>query len=201
MALPADRETMLREIAEKHAERFRDWEDHVWDEGLALYGKSKPQDRLRWYMSQTPPVDQSLALDPDYRANRKAVLEALAAKYQTDVKQIEQQYIKGAFMEEIPFTVRPFRVETAFVAYQEQAALVAQAQQEAETGGVAFQAPQIQPPPMMWVQLMGMSGRFMQKVQRDFRHCLDQQAEREGLVDPARAVTQPPSTQPQAVGY
>jgi len=154
MALPRDRETMLEEIIEKHAERFRDWEDRTWDEGLALYGKSKPQDRLRWYMSQTLAQDMGMVLDVDYREKRK-------------------QGLAG-----------PLTVEIQFQQYQENATLLAQAQQEAEEMGSTLPADfpkQVQPPPMMWVQLMGMSGRFMQKVQRDFRHCLDEQAKREGM--------------------
>lgn len=143
---------MLEEIAEKHAERFRDWEDRVWDEGLALYGKSKPQARLQWYMSQTLTPDLGMVLDVDYREKRK-------------------QGVVG-----------PLQVELEFQKYQENASLLAQATQEAEQMGMqAPQVDQIQPPPMMWVQLMGMSGRFMQKVQRDFRHLLDEQAKREGL--------------------
>jgi hypothetical protein len=200
MALPRDREAMLEEIIEKHAERFRDWEDRTWDEGLALYGKSKPQPRLQWYMSQTLPADQALALDPDYRANRKALLDGLMLKYGAQVggdpKQLEQMYISGAFMDESPFNARPFRVEQEFQRYQENATLLAQAQQEAEEMGSTLPPDfpkQVQPPPMMWVQLMGMSGRFMQKVQRDFRHCLDEQAKREGMTTP-----QP---QPVASGY
>ena len=155
MALPRDRETMLEEIIEKHAERFRDWEDRTWDEGLALYGKSKPQDRLRWYMSQTLAQDMGMVLDVDYREKRK-------------------QGLAG-----------PLTVELQFQQYQEQSALMAQAQQEAEAMKLPMpEVPPAQPPPMMWVQLMGMSGRFMQKVQRDFRHCLDEQAKREGMTTP-----------------
>jgi hypothetical protein len=50
----------------------------------------------------------------------------------------------------------------------------------------------------MWVQLMGMSGRFMRKVQSDFRALLNEQAKREGLV---QAQPQPQIAQPQQAGY
>jgi hypothetical protein len=63
------------------------------------------------------------------------------------------------------------------------------------------QMPQVEqpvPPPMMWVQLMGMSGRFMRKVQSDFRALLNEQAKREGLV---QAQPQPQIAQPQQAGY
>lgn len=156
MALPSDRERMLEELAEKHAERFRAWEDEIWEHGLAVFGKAKPMERLRWYMSQTLPADFGMVLDLDYRQKRK---DGLAG---------------------------PLTVEMEFAQYQEQATLMSQAQVEAEAMKVPMpQVPEMQPPPMMWVQLMGMSGRFMRKVQSDFRDLLNQQAKREGLTQAA----------------
>jgi hypothetical protein len=172
MALPADRERMIEEIAEKHAERFREWEDGIWEHGVAVFGKAKPQDRLRWYMSQTLTADMGMVLDVDYREKLK-------------------QGLAG-----------PLTVMLQFEQYQQQSMQLSQMlpQAEAESQKLGVPMPQIQqpvPPPMMWVQLMGMSGRFMQKVQRDFRDLLNQQAKREGLVESAPTQVQVP----QRAGY
>jgi hypothetical protein len=191
MALPADRERMLEEIAERHAERFKTWLKGVWEHGLAVYGKSKPIPRLEWYMSQTHKLDMQLALDPDYRARRKELLTALTA--QTGAPDIEQRYIAGEFTEVIPWDTRPFHVEAAFQQYQEQAALMDQARVEAEKLKVQMpQVPPPTPPPMMWIQLMGMPGWFMADVSRDFRHLVDEQAKREGLVQAPTPQPAPP---------
>jgi hypothetical protein len=169
MALPADRERMLEEIAERHAERFRQWEDDVWEKGLAVFGKAQPMKRLQWYMSQTLTADLGMVLDLDYREKLK-------------------QGLAG-----------PLQVMLQFQQYQEQAALTEQASVEAEAMKVQMpQVPPPVPPPMMWVQLMGMSGRFMQKVQRDFRDLLNQQAKREGLVESQPAQ---PAQIPMQAGY
>jgi hypothetical protein len=170
MALPADRERMLEEIAERHAERFRQWEDDVWEKGLAVFGKAQPMKRLQWYMSQTLTADLGMVLDLDYREKLK-------------------QGLAG-----------PLTVMVQFEQYQQQAALVSQAQVDAEA--MKVQIPQVEqpvPPPMMWVQLMGMSGRFMRKVQSDFRDLLNQQAKREGLVQ--APTPQPAQPQLTTGGY
>jgi len=166
MALPSDRERMLEEIAEQHAERFKAWEDDVWEKGLAVFGKAQPMKRLQWYMSQTLTADLGMVLDLDYREKLK-------------------QGLAG-----------PLQVMVQFEQYQQQASLMSQAQQDAEA--MKVQMPQVEqpvPPPMMWVQLMGMSGRFMRKVQSDFRALLNEQAKREGLTQ-----TQQPQI-PMQAGY
>ena len=149
MALPADRTQMLEDIARRKADQFEAWEDELWDKGLAIFGKAKPQDRLKWYMAQTLPADFGYVLDLDYREKRKQGL------------------------------VGPLAVEIQFEQYRKDAEMLAMAQQDPMTQGM--QLPQVQPPPMMWVQLMGMSSRFMRKVQSDFRAQLDAQGKREGL--------------------
>ena len=152
MALPAERETAIEELAQHHADRFRDWLEERWEQGLAIFGKAKPQDRLRWYMSQTLAQDMGMVLDLDYREKRK-------------------QGLAG-----------PLTVELQFQQYQEQATLVTRAQQEAEAEKMQMpQLPELVPPPMMWVHAMAMPAWFMVKVQRDFRHCVDDQAAREGI--------------------
>lgn len=171
MALPADRTQMLEDLARRKADQFEAWEDELWEKGLGIFGKAKPIDRLKWYMAQTLPADFGYVLDLDYREKRK-------------------QGLTG-----------PLMVEIQFEQYRQDSETIAQAQQEAEAMKIPLgpeMVPQIQPPPMMWVQLMGMSGRFMAKVQSDFRQLLNEQAKREGLVEPRQA---PAIAAPVEAGY
>lgn len=57
---------LLQEACEEAVEHFNEFLDQIWDSGVFIFPRQKPQARLAYYQQNTLTADVFLVTDPDY---------------------------------------------------------------------------------------------------------------------------------------
>jgi hypothetical protein len=138
---------LLQEACEEAVEHFNEFLDQIWDSGVFIFPRQKPQSRLAFYQQNTLVEDVFLVTDPNYMKLRDA---GQAPPLTAEI--MAQQYEQAQMM-----------------AAQQQAQFDAEMLGSGDMVQTLPPDPAMlpQPPPMLWVLLLQVP-RIFEKAGRDF---------------------------------
>jgi hypothetical protein len=150
---------LLQEACEEAVEHFNEFLDQIWDSGVFIFPRQKPQARLAYYQQNTLSADVFLVTDPDYMKLRD---QGMAPPLFAEI--MNEQY-KVAMVE---WANAKAQMDAQKLAFDEEMA----AAQDTDMimtmpPDPSMLPPEPVPPPMLWVLLLDVP-RIFARAGRDF---------------------------------